>query len=76
MPPGAAAEPPRRALTRPSARADDDPEPADDSDDAVESEPVDPPDPVVSANAAGIAATAEPTPRATAKAPTRPTYRA
>ena len=34
-----------------------------------------PADPVVSAKAIGIAATAEPTPRATANAPTRPTYR-
>jgi hypothetical protein len=35
-----------------------------------------PDDPEVSANANGIAATAEPTPSAVAKAPTRPTYRA
>ena len=35
--------------------------------------PVDPPEPVVSANAAGIHNTAEPTPNATASAPTRPT---
>ncbi|MGV1005194.1 MAG: hypothetical protein ACOYEV_10630 [Candidatus Nanopelagicales bacterium] len=39
-------------------------------------EPVDPPEPVVSANAIGTAAIAEPTPNATANAPTRPTYRA
>ena len=39
-------------------------------------EPDDPAEPVVSANAtAGIAATAAPTPNATANAPTRPTYR-
>jgi hypothetical protein len=38
-------------------------------------DPVDPADPVVSANAIGIAATAEPIPRAAANAPTRPTYR-
>jgi hypothetical protein len=36
-------------------------------------EPDEPAEPVVSANAVGIAATAEPTPRATANAPTRPT---
>ena len=36
--------------------------------------PVDPAEPVVSANANGIAARPEPTPRATASAPTRPTY--
>ena len=40
----------------------------DESDD-----PDDPPDPVVSANATGTDATAEPTPNATASAPTRPT---
>jgi len=33
-------------------------------------------DRVVSANAVGMDATAEPTPNATASAPTRPTYRA
>jgi len=47
----------------------------------VESAPVesavelDPAEPVVSANAIGIDATADPTPNATANAPTRPTYR-
>ncbi|MBU3749951.1 MAG: hypothetical protein FGM52_05780 [Mycobacterium sp.] len=35
-------------------------------------EPVDPPEPVLSAKATGTDTTAEPTPRATAKAPTRP----
>ena len=50
---------------------------ADETDDAsVVAEPVDPAEPVVSANAIGIAATAEPTPNATANAPTRPTTRA
>jgi hypothetical protein len=44
--------------------------------DSAALEPVDPAEPVVSAAANGIAATAEPTPRATARAPTRPTYRA
>jgi hypothetical protein len=39
-----------------------------------ESEPIDPADPVVSANATGIAAIPDPTPRASANAPTRPTY--
>ena len=38
-------------------------------------EPVDPTEPDVSANANGTDAIAEPTPRATANAPTRPTYR-
>jgi hypothetical protein len=38
--------------------------------------PVEPAEPVVSANATGTDATAEPTPNATANAPTRPTYRA
>ena len=37
---------------------------------------VDPAEPVESAKATGIAATAAPTPNATANAPTRPTYRA
>ena len=39
-------------------------------------EPAAPGEPTSSANATGIAATAEPTPNATANAPTRPTYRA
>ena len=39
-------------------------------------EPVDPAEPDVSANANGTDAIAEPTPSATANAPTRPTYRA
>jgi hypothetical protein len=38
----------------------------------AESEALDPADPVVSANATGIDAIADPTPRATARAPTRP----
>jgi hypothetical protein len=46
-------------------------------DDSVDAEsaldPVDPPEPVVSANATGTDATADPTPSATASAPTRPT---
>ena len=46
-----------------------------DPDEAVDAsdEPVEPPEPVVSANATGTDATAAPTPRATANAPTRPT---
>ena len=39
-----------------------------------EPEPVEPADPVVSAETNAIGETAEPTPRATAKAPTRPTW--
>jgi hypothetical protein len=41
----------------------------------AESDALAPGEPVVSANAVGIAATAEPTPNATANAPTRPTNR-
>lgn len=72
-PPAAgAAEPLRAAGREPRVAADFDAEPCDDeSADAVE-----PPDPVVSAAATGSDATAAPTPRATARAPTRPTYRA
>ena len=47
-----------------------------DPDESAAPEPADPADPVVSANATGTAATAAPTPKATANAPTRPTYRA
>jgi hypothetical protein len=51
-----------------------DPEPADPDDPvSAESEPVAPADPAVSANATGIDTTAEPIPKATANAPTRPT---
>ncbi|MGB6106566.1 MAG: hypothetical protein WBF86_01895, partial [Mycobacterium sp.] len=66
-------DPPRRpvrVLTRLSGRDDAE------SLAAEEPDPVDPPDPVVSANATGTAAIAEPTPNATANAPTRPTHRA
>lgn len=45
----------------------------DDCEDA-ESEPLEPAEPVRSANAIGIEAMDDPTPRATANAPTRPTY--
>jgi hypothetical protein len=44
-----------------------------DAPESAELDPDDPPDPVVSANATGTDATAEPTPNATANAPTRPT---
>lgn len=66
-------DPPRRpvrVLTRLSVRDDAE------SLAAEEPDPVDPPDPVVSANATGTDAIAEPTPNATANAPTRPTHRA
>ena len=43
------------------------------ADDAAASEPAEPAEPVVSANAIGIAEIADPTPRASASAPTRPT---
>lgn len=43
-------------------------------DPSVESNPTEPADPVVSANATGIDDTAEPMPSATASAPNRPTY--
>ena len=50
---------------------------ADDDDaDVASDEPAEPPEPVVSATATGTDAIAEPTPNATANAPTRPTYRA
>jgi hypothetical protein len=52
-----------------------DPDP-DDVVDVESDDPVEPPDPVVSANATGTATTAEPTPNATANAPTRPTWAA
>ena len=66
---------PTRAGTRDGAFVDSeapDPEPAA----SAELDPAEPADPVVSANATGTDATAEPTPRATANAPTRPTYAA
>ena len=66
--------PPRpRAAPRVGAFVDADDEPDPES---AAPDPVDPAEPVVSANATGIATTAEPTPNATANAPTRPTYRA
>jgi len=65
---------PARAPPRdrgPDAGGDvDGPAPADDDE---SDDPDDPDDPVVSANATGIDATADPTPNATASAPTRPT---
>jgi hypothetical protein len=47
-----------------------------DSETLAPAEPDESAEPVVSANANGIATTAEPTPNATANKPTRPTYRA
>lgn len=70
---GAAPRSARRGGTRALVDADADAAPDPGS---AALEPVDPAEPVVSADANGIAATAEPTPRATARAPTRPTYRA
>ena len=61
---------PRPARAAPRAGAAD--FGADDSDDESD-EPVEPPEPVVSATATGTDATAAPTPKATANAPTRPT---
>jgi hypothetical protein len=66
---GAAPRSARRDGTRALVDAPPDP-------DSAALDPVDPAEPVVSAAANGIAATADPTPRATARAPTRPTYRA
>jgi hypothetical protein len=64
-------EPPRaRPVPRDGALVDTGDEPERES--AV-FEPVEPAEPVVSAIATGIATTAEPTPSATANAPTRPT---
>lgn len=65
-------------LTPPRAPVRDPrPEPTDEaSEDPDDEEPVDPSEPCRSANATGIDTTAAPTPRATANAPTRPTYRA
>jgi hypothetical protein len=68
---GAAPRSTRRDGTRALVDVDAAPDP-----DSAALDPVDPAEPVVSAAANGIAATAEPTPRATASAPTRPTYRA
>jgi hypothetical protein len=66
----AVAKRPVRTAPRAGLVADD----PDDPDASAESDdPVEPPDPVVSANATGTATTADPTPSATANAPTRPT---
>jgi hypothetical protein len=63
---------------RPDRRAEvlafvEDPAAAE-ADESGEPEPLDPAEPVVSATANGIAEKPDPTPRATASAPTRPTY--
>jgi hypothetical protein len=65
-------------LTPPRAPVRDPrPEPAGEpSEDPDDEDPVDPSEPCRSAKATGIDTTAAPTPRATANAPTRPTYRA
>ena len=71
--PATLAAPPRaRGAPREGAFVDAD-APADES---SALEPVEPAEPVVSAAANGTDTIAEPTPRATARAPTRPTYRA
>ena len=57
----------------PRLRDDADADEFDDEVEVVDPEPLEPAEPVVSAKANGIDATAAPTPRATAKAPTRPT---
>jgi hypothetical protein len=56
-------------LARPSDRDD---ELAEDPAEESAFEPVEPPEPVLSANATGIAPAADPTPRAIASAPIRP----
>ena len=61
------------ALRDPRFGALVDPAPADEESEAFA--PVEPAEPVVSAKAIGIDPIAEPTPNATANAPTRPTYR-
>lgn len=61
---------PTRDFTRPPGRKDGLDAPDDDE---SAFDPVDPPEPVVSANATGIHTTAQPTPNAMASAPTRPT---
>lgn len=61
--------PPRAGLDLVEEFDDD----ASDDDASAELDPVEPADPVVSANATGTDATADPTPNATASAPTRPT---
>jgi hypothetical protein len=69
-----ALEAPPRARDVPRAGALVDAEAPEDE--SAPREPVDPAEPVVSAAANGIDAIADPTPSATASAPTRPTYRA
>ncbi len=63
-------EPRRDGVARPDVDDDDD----DDDDESSTELAVEPSDPVLSANADGSATTAEPIPKATASAPTRPTY--
>ena len=70
-PPSADPRPPARG-----PRAGEDFRDDDDDEESAELDPLDPADPVVSANATGSEPRPEPTPKATANAPTRPTYRA
>jgi hypothetical protein len=67
--------PDRAPRREPADELSEEPEPDDDDFDDSD-DPVDPSEPCRSANATGIDTTAAPTPRATANAPTRPTYRA
>jgi hypothetical protein len=67
--------PDRAPRREPADELSEEPEPDDDDSDDSD-DPVDPSEPCRSANATGIDTTAAPTPRATANAPTRPTYRA
>jgi len=77
-PPPAGSDEPARAPAPGAPRREGTPGFVDavEADPSAVSEPADPADPVVSANATGIADTADPIPNATAKAPTRPTCRA
>lgn len=65
--------PPARGVRAGEVLREDDEE---DDDESAELDPLDPAEPVVSANAIGSEPRPEPTPKATASAPTRPTYRA
>lgn len=63
-------------VSRAELRDEDDAEAPDGTDAESEAfDPVEPAEPVVSAKATGTEPVAEPTPNATANAPTRPTYR-
>lgn len=77
-PPPAGSEEPARVPAPGAPRREGPPGFVDavEADPSAAPDPVDPADPVVSANATGSADTADPIPNATAKAPTRPTCRA